>query len=81
MESYDILVIILSVALGLSLIVWISLGVILIQVFKKVKEASDTARAAAENVEEFTAQLRNAGKATAAGSVIAQVIKAFKSRK
>ncbi len=81
MESYDILVIILSVALGFSLLVWIVAGVLLIQVFKKVKSASDTARAAAENVEEFTAQLRNAGKATAVGSIIAQVAKAFKGRK
>ncbi len=81
MESYDILVIILSIALSISLLVWIFVGVLLIQVMKKVKVASDSAKAAAENVEEFTSQLRNAGKATAVGSVIAQVAKAFKSRK
>ena len=81
MESYDVLVIILSVALGLSLIVWITIGVLLISVLKKVKSASDTAKAAVENVEAFTSQLKHAGKATAVGSIIAQITKAFRGRR
>ena len=81
MNSFDILVIILAVALFVSLIVWILVGVLFMQVMRKVREASDVARVAAENVEEFTASLRNAGKATAVGSIIAQVTRAFKGRK
>lgn len=81
MESYDILVILLSVALGMSLIVWICVGVLVMQVLKKIKIASDTAQAAVENVEALTSQLKNAGKATMVGSVMNQITKAFKGRK
>jgi len=81
MDSYDVLVIILSIALSLSLIVWIFVGVIAVQVLKKVKSASDTAKLAVENVEELRSQLKNVGKATAYSSVVGQIFKAFKRRK
>lgn len=81
MDSFDILVIILAVAFALSLIVWIGVGILFIQVLKKVKLASDTARAAVENVEAFTSQLKNVGKATAIGSIVGQITKVFKGRK
>jgi hypothetical protein len=81
MTSYDILVIILSVALATSLIVWIVIGVLIMQIVKKVKAASDTAQSAVENVEAFTAQLKNVGRAKAVGSIIKQVTKAFKGKK
>lgn len=81
MESYDILVIILSVALLFSLIVWISVGILFVQIMRKFKTASQTAQQAVENVEAFTSQLKNVGKATAFGSVVAQVTRAFKGRK
>lgn len=81
MESYDILVIILSVALGFSLLVWIVIGVLVIQVLKKIKIASYTAQQAVENVEAFTEQLKHAGRATAFGSAAQQIMKIFKGRK
>ncbi|MDO8265910.1 MAG: hypothetical protein Q7T41_03130 [Candidatus Saccharibacteria bacterium] len=81
MDSYDTLVIILSVALGVSILIWIIVGVFVVQILKKLKTASESAVAAVENVEELTSQLRNAGRATAAGSVISQVFKLFKGRK
>jgi len=81
MDSYDILVIILAIALTLSLIVWIFVGVLLVKVLRKIKEASDTAKQAVENVEALTEQLKNVGKATAYSSAIGQIFKAFKRRK
>ncbi len=81
MDSYDILVIILSVALGLSLIVWVFVGVLTIQVLKKIRAASDSAQEAADNVAAFTSGLKNAGKASAFGSVIKQAAQAFKNKK
>ncbi|MBP6962553.1 hypothetical protein KBB49_03395 [Candidatus Saccharibacteria bacterium] len=81
MDSYDILVIILSIALSVSIIVWIFVGVLALKVLKKVKEASDTAKQAVENVEALTEQLKNVGKATAYSSAIGQIFKAFKRRK
>ena len=80
MESYDILVIILSVAFGISVIVWIVIGVLFIQILKKVRQASDTAQEAANNFVEFTSSLKNVGKASAVGSFIKQVTKAFNKK-
>lgn len=81
MESYDVLVILLSVALFISVIVWIVVGALCIQIMRKIKTASATAQQAVEHVEAFTSQLKNAGKATAFGSVLGQVTRAFKGRK
>ncbi len=81
MESYDILVILLSVALFVSLALWIAVAVLVMQVVKKVKHASDTAQQAVQNVEAFTEQLRHAGRATAFGSILTQVTKAFRNAK
>lgn len=81
MSSYDILVIFLSVSLLVSLVIWVCIGVIVLQIMKQVKKASETAQQAVENVEAFTEQLKNAGKTTAAGSVIAQVANMFKGGK
>ena len=81
MESYDILIIILAIALSISIIVWIFVGVLALQVLRKVKEASDSAKLAVENVEALTEQLKNVGKATAYSTVIGQIFKAFKRRK
>lgn len=81
MDSYDVLVIFLSCALGVSLIVWIVAGLMIIKVLQKLKLASENARQAAENVEEFTSQLKNAGKATAVGTVVHQITNLFRGRK
>ena len=81
MESYDILLIIVTVAFVFSMIVWITVGVLVIQVLKKVKVAAEKAEHVAENVEAFTSHLKNAGKASAVGSIIKQVSKAFKGGK
>lgn len=78
MESYDILVIILSIALATFLIVAIVATSLFIQILKKIRSISDTAQQTADNVEEFSAKLRSAGKVTAVGSVIAQVLDVFK---
>ncbi len=81
MDSYDTLVIILSVAFGISLIVWIYVGVLIAQLIKRIKTATDSAQHAVENVEAFTEQMKKAGRATAVGSIISQVTNAFKGKK
>ena len=80
MDSYDTLVIILAVALAVSLLVWIIVGTLAIQVLKRLRTASDTAQQAVENVEEFTEQLKNAGKMSTVGSAVAQISKIFKGK-
>ena len=81
MESYDILVIILSVALAVSLILWIAVAVLIMTVIKKVKATTDAATSAVENVQEFTHKLKMVGDVSAIGSAVSQVTKYFKSKK
>ena len=78
MESYDILVLILSITLTIFLVLAIIATSIIIKLLKQVQAISETAHQTAENIEEFTSQLRSAGKVTAVGSAIAQVIDIFK---
>ena len=80
MESYDVLVIILSIALAISLIVWITVGVLVVQVLKRLRAVTDSAQHAADNVQEFTEQLKNAGKMSMAGSAFSQITKLFKGK-
>ncbi len=81
MESYDILLIIMSVAFIISLVVWSIVGVLVLQVVRKIKIASTTAQQAVENVEAFTSQLKGAGKIASVGTLIKQVFKVVKGRK
>jgi len=81
MDSYDILVIILSIALGISTIVWIIVGVLAIKVMKKAKMTADTAAKAVEDVQEFTHKVRMVGDASAFGSAAQQIAKFFKGKK
>lgn len=81
MDSYDILLIIVSIAFIVSLVVWIFVGILVVQILKKVKTATATAQQVADNVEAFTAHLKSAGKATMVGSVLNQFSKFFKGGK
>ena len=81
MESYDILVIMLSVALFFTLLVWIIAAVLIMQVVKKVKDTADVASEAANNVQEFTHKLKMVGDVSAIGSAISQAAKFFKNKK
>jgi predicted PurR-regulated permease PerM len=80
MDSYDILVVTLSIALAVSVIVWIVVGVLVVQIMRRLRTLTDSAQHAADNVQEFTEQLKKAGKMSAAGSAIAQITKIFKGR-
>jgi len=78
MDSYDILVIILSITLAVFLILAIIATSIIIKLLKKVDAITDVAHQTVQNVEQFTEQLKSAGKVTAVGSVIAQFVDVFK---
>lgn len=78
MDSYDILVIVLSITLAIFLVVAIIATSLFIKVLKQAQVITDTAQQTVENVEEFTSQLKSAGKVTAVGSAVAQVVDIFK---
>ena len=80
MESYDVLVIILSVALAISLIVWITVGVLVVRVLKRLQAVTDSAQHAADNVQEFTEQLKSAGKMSMATNTFSQIAKLFRGK-
>ncbi len=81
MESYDYLVIIMSVAFIVSIIVWIIVGIFLIQVLKKLRAASISAHQAVENVQAMTAQFKSASKITTFATLARQLVKVFKGGK
>jgi hypothetical protein len=78
MDSYDILVIILSITLAVLLVLSIIAMSLIIKLLKKAQVISEVAQQTVDNVEEFTSQLKSAGKVTAVGSVVAQVLDIFK---
>jgi K+-sensing histidine kinase KdpD len=78
MDSYDILVIILSITLAVFLTLAIIATSLIIKLLKQAQEITATAQQTVDNVEEFTSQLKSAGKVTAVGSAVAQVIDIFK---
>lgn len=81
MESYDLLVVVMSVAFIISVVVWIIVGIFLIQVLRKLRAASITAQQAVENVQAMTAQFRNASKISTIATVVRQATKLFKGGK
>jgi len=78
MDSYDILVIMLSVALAIFIVVGIIATALLIQVLKRAREISDTAQEAVNHVEQFTAQLPKVGKLSSFGSAATQIFEIYK---
>jgi len=80
MDSYDVIVIFLSVTLFIFLILSIVALVFTIQILKKVKMATETAQHAVENVEEITSHLKQASKATAVGTALSQLVGMFKKK-
>ena len=81
MDSYDILVIILSVALAVSTILWIFAAIMIIQLIKKAKATAETANQAVENVQEFTNKIKMVGDVSAIGSAVSQAAKFFNKHK
>lgn len=81
MDSYDILVIILSVALAVSTVLWIFAAILIIQLIKKAKATAETASQAVENVQEFTHKIKMVGDVSAIGSAVSQAAKFFKDKK
>lgn len=81
MDSYDILLILVSIAFIVSLVVWIIVGVLVIQVLRKLKNATEKAQAVADNFEAFTSNLKSASKATMVGAFAKQVSKIFRGGK
>lgn len=73
MESYDILVIVLSVTLAVFLVTAIIATLLFIKLLKKISLATDSAKHAVENVEAMTGTLKN----VANGSIIAGIVRSM----
>ena len=78
MDSYDILIIILSITLAIFLFLAIIAASLFIKLLKQAQVISKTAQQTLENVEEFTNQLKNAGKISTIGTAFSQVVDLFK---
>lgn len=81
MESYDILVVGLSLLLALFLILSIIVLVKIVKLVRKVEEITDKAKASADNVQEITAKLSSAASLSALGTAAAKLVNTFKKGK
>ena len=81
MESYDVLVVLLSITLLVSLLAWIVAAVLVIKLVKKIKSTSDSADEAVENIRAFTEKMRTVGDMSAFGSAITQIGKFIKEKR
>ncbi len=80
MDSYDILVIVLSVLLGLFLLLGILVLVKIRSLLAKLDKISDSAQHAAANFDDITSKLSSAASFSAVGSVATSLIKYFKKK-
>lgn len=78
MDSYDILVIILSVTLAVFLFSGIAVLLKVRELVVKIEQVVDTAQHAAENVEEITSKISTAASVSAFGTVAGKIVNAFK---
>lgn len=78
MDSYDILVIFLSILLAVFLSLAIMVLVKVIQLVKKIEAITDKAQATANNVQELTSKFSSAASFSAIGTAAAKIIQAFK---
>jgi hypothetical protein len=79
MDSYDVLVIILSVTLAVFLVLSIIATVLFIKLLKKLRQITDTAQAAVENVEHLASSLQAAASSSVVGGLLTKVFDRFKS--
>lgn len=81
MDSYDILVIGLSVLLAVFLTLSIILIVMVINLIKKVNAISDKAQETAANVSHFTSKMGSAVSISALGASVVKFISSFKKER
>lgn len=81
MNSYDFLVIILSVTLFIFLIVGIVAGVYLMKIFKKVNTATEHIANIAENAEKITNLAKNSATNSAIAGFVSGLMQRFTNKK
>jgi hypothetical protein len=81
MEAFEILVIILSVALAIFLILGIVFMVYLIRISRRVHEISETARSAVDNVESAAKVFSKAAGPAAFSRIVANIVETWQSSK
>lgn len=80
MDTFDILVIILSVTLAVFLLLAIVATSYIIKLLKKMNSAADSAKVAAENVEAITGSIKNVANGTVVVSAFSTLFDKIKNR-
>lgn len=81
MDSFDILVIILSITLAVFLLLAIAATIMFIILLKKVNKATDSAKQAVENVEAITGSMKNVANGSAFVAVASALFDKMKRTK
>lgn len=78
MNSFDVIVYILSAFLAVFLVLAIYATVMLLKTIKKINAATDTAKAAMQNVQAFTSSIKGAADGTLASMLASKLWNQFK---
>ena len=78
MDSFDILVIILSLTLTIFLIMAIVATSYIIKLLKKMNGTADSAKAAAQNIEAITGSVKSVANGTVVASAVSAIFDKFK---
>jgi len=81
MDSYDILVIILSITLAIFLILAIVFTIYLIRIARKVDEITDKAKSAVSSVEAAAKIFEKSAAPAAFSRIVANIVESFSDRK
>jgi len=81
MESYDVLVVILSIALALFLILAIVFTIYLIRIARKVDEITEKAKSAVSSVEAAAKIFEKTAAPAAFSRIVANIVESFSDRK
>jgi CHASE3 domain sensor protein len=81
MTSFDIIVYILSVSLGIFLTLAIIATILVIKVFKDIKSITESAKTTIENVEEITKNMKNKASGTIVSGLFAKFSERFNNKR
>jgi len=81
MDAFEILVIVLSVLLGILLIVGIVVGILFVKIIKDIRNITEKASLAADNIEHVAELFKNTSSVAAITKVVANAVHMFKKNK
>lgn len=81
MDAFEILVIVLSTLLAIILIIGIVAGILFVKIVKDIRNITEKASQAADNIEHAAELFRNTSSVAAITKVVSNAVRMFKKNK